>query len=80
MILCRNERGRLGRIQPNRGDCSCIIDTGFNGGSLRSFNFLAKYIDCVRDINQRAKIAKTIENLCDFSVGFRSQEARRSQR
>ena len=33
---------------PNNDDCSCIVDTGVNGGALRSFNWAHRYIKHIR--------------------------------
>ena len=60
MILRRNIWRSSDRTQPNRGDCSCVIDTCFNRWSLCSFNRLTKYIDYIRGICHMGKIAKTI--------------------
>ena len=38
------------RGQRPSNDCSCIIDAGFNGGALCSFNWMRRYKDYPRNI------------------------------
>ena len=47
-------------------NCSCVIDTGFNGGSWRIYNWLLKYIGYFRNINQKAEIRKTMGRIMRF--------------
>ena len=41
------------------GDCSRITDTGFNGGGLRSYPWLRRYVEYVRSFYPNANLAKT---------------------
>ena len=49
VLISRTVLRRAYRIRKNRGrnatiDWSCIIDTGFNGGAICSFNWMRKYM------------------------------------
>ena len=43
---------------PNIGDCTFVIDAGFNGGSLCSFNWPKKYIAYLLGISEIPKSLK----------------------
>ena len=62
--------------QSNKDDCSRIIDTGFNGGALCSFNRLMQYVDYLKEICPKTAIVKTREK-AEFAIGVRSLSNRR---
>ena len=64
-LLGRWAWGDIDRGRPNRGARSCVIDNGFNGCYLSSFNWLRKYVGYSRDTNQR-KIDATIRKSIRF--------------
>ena len=57
-------------------ECSIVIDTGFNGGRLRSYSWSRQYISFWGSFFHKATISKTKENLLRFAVG--NQECRDS--
>ena len=52
--------------RPN--ECSCIIDTGFNVGGLRSFAWLGKYLEYLKSFYHKANIVKTKEKSFGFAL------------
>ena len=42
-------------------DWSIIIDTGFNGGGLRSYPWLRRYVEYMRSFYPKANLVKTME-------------------
>ena len=83
LIWCKKLRGNfagdLERGRPNKGDCSRIIETCDIGGSVRSFNWLIKYINYIRNIYLRTKINNAIGNVFDSSLAIKSRETRRAR-
>ena len=55
--------------KPNNRDCACIIDTGFSGGALCSFNWMYRYEEHLRAINPKIpKMNKSAERRLKFVV------------
>ena len=52
-------------------ECSIIIDTGFNGGGLRSHDWWRKYLEYLKSFHPKATSAKTPGALLRFSLGGR---------
>ena len=62
------------RLDSTIGDSSRIIDTGFNGGALCSFNWMRKYKQYSKSIKSpplMPKLEKTVGGRMEFS--FRNQ-------
>ena len=67
------------RGQPDRDGCSRIIETGFNGWDLCSFNKLVKYIDYLGEINRNTKNIKTILKKCGLYLEVWNRETQRAR-
>ena len=61
--------------RPNRGDFSRIIDAGFNGGALCSFNWLVTYRDYLKSIRAETKISQKGEEIEFVAVGPESRDS-----
>ena len=51
------------------GDCSIVIDTGFNGCGLRIYHLLRKYVEYLMGFHPRAKPVKTRDAELRFAFG-----------
>ena len=59
------------------GDCCSIIDTGFNGGDLRSYPWLRRYVEYLMSFYHKAKLVKTREKELGFA--FWNHQGRTSE-
>ena len=49
-------------------ECSSVIDTGFNGGGLRFFARLAKYLEYLKSFYPKANVVKTDGGVVEICV------------
>ena len=57
-------------------DCSIIIDTGFNGGGLRRYPWLRRYVEYMRSFYHMANLVETRWEDSRFALG--DHQGRRS--
>ena len=50
-------------------ECASGIDAGFNGGGLRRFSRLRKYVEYLKSCHHKAILVKTNEKLLRFAFG-----------
>ena len=65
----RNEWGITQRGHRKTNDSPCVIDAGFNGASLRSYNWVFKYMAYLREIYRPAQLKKTTGRNMEFVPG-----------
>ena len=61
-------------VAPNKDDYSCVCDAGSNGGALRRFDWVGKYVDYLEDMHPETEIDKITvvgDGICFLGIANR---------